>query len=206
MKFRTAKNTFQRDELVERLDLKPLNDMPELPLYGTEPRVQVQEPPRPLAGGRAAGPRLRRDRPARVLGVRRRGGRRVSQVHRAGASRSPTTSCPGRCWAASGTSPDAASRRARRSHWDAEVLEELVELLAETAPRGQFLWNNKQVVPFYVPGQTRTLGGRADQEDSTPSTCRSDRPQGPFPPGPLTGLGHDPQSSTASGPSATWCG
>ena len=27
---------------VERLDLKPLNDMPELPLYGTEPRVKVR--------------------------------------------------------------------------------------------------------------------------------------------------------------------
>ena len=42
MKFRTARNTFQRDELVERLDLKPLNDMPDLPLYGTEPRVRCR--------------------------------------------------------------------------------------------------------------------------------------------------------------------
>ena len=42
MKFRTARGTFQRDELVARLDLKPLNDMPDLPLYGTEPRVRVR--------------------------------------------------------------------------------------------------------------------------------------------------------------------
>ena len=42
MKFRTARNTFQREELVEKLDLKPLNDMPDLPLYGTEPRVRCR--------------------------------------------------------------------------------------------------------------------------------------------------------------------
>ena len=42
MKFRTARNTFRREELVARLDLKPLNDMPELPLYGTEPRVRCK--------------------------------------------------------------------------------------------------------------------------------------------------------------------
>ena len=39
MKFRTTRNTFRREELIEKLDLKPLNDMPDLPLYGTEPRV-----------------------------------------------------------------------------------------------------------------------------------------------------------------------
>ena len=42
MKFRTARGVFQRDELIARLDLKPLNDMPELPLYGTEPRTRVR--------------------------------------------------------------------------------------------------------------------------------------------------------------------
>ncbi len=42
MKFRTGRNTFRREELVPRLDLKPLNDMPDLPLYGTEPRVKCR--------------------------------------------------------------------------------------------------------------------------------------------------------------------
>ena len=42
MKFRTARGVFQRDELIARLDLKPLNDMPELPLYGTQPRTRVR--------------------------------------------------------------------------------------------------------------------------------------------------------------------
>jgi hypothetical protein len=32
-------------------------------------------------------------------------------------------------------------------------LEEVFELLTEIAPKAQFLWNNKQVVPIYLPGR-----------------------------------------------------
>ena len=80
LKFRTAKNTFSRDELVRRLDLKPLNDMPDLPLYGTEPRVKVRGLERAVAGDRAPRPRLQRYRPAGVLAVRRSGGGWLRQV------------------------------------------------------------------------------------------------------------------------------
>jgi excinuclease ABC subunit A len=41
----------------------------------------------------------------------------------------------------------------KRVFWDVEVLEELCELLAETAPDGQFLWNNQVLVHLMVPGQ-----------------------------------------------------
>ena len=34
----------------------------------------------------------------------------------------------------------------KRVDWDVEVLEDLCELLAESAPGAQFLWNNQQVV------------------------------------------------------------
>ena len=42
LKFRVARNTFQREELVKRLWLKPLNDIADLPVYGNEPRVQCK--------------------------------------------------------------------------------------------------------------------------------------------------------------------
>src|SRR5262249_9585452 len=35
LKFREAKKSFQRENLVERLDLKPLNEIHELPVYGS---------------------------------------------------------------------------------------------------------------------------------------------------------------------------
>ena len=42
MKFRVAKNTFRRDELLTNLQLKTLNELDELPVYGNQPRVQCK--------------------------------------------------------------------------------------------------------------------------------------------------------------------
>lgn len=42
LKFRVAANTFQRSELIGRLDLKPLNAVSGIPLYGTENRTKVR--------------------------------------------------------------------------------------------------------------------------------------------------------------------
>ena len=38
--------------------------------------------------------------------------------------------------------------------WDQEILEELIEMLADIAPGGQFLWNNQQLVHLIPPGHT----------------------------------------------------
>jgi excinuclease ABC subunit A len=46
MKFRVYRGTFQRDALIDALNLKTLNQLDEVPMYGNEPRVKV----------RAAGP------------------------------------------------------------------------------------------------------------------------------------------------------
>ncbi|HEX7448446.1 MAG TPA: excinuclease ABC subunit UvrA, partial [Pirellulales bacterium] len=43
LKFRVAKRTFQRDDLINQLDLKPLNEMHHLPVYGSEPRVKCKQ-------------------------------------------------------------------------------------------------------------------------------------------------------------------
>ena len=41
VKIRVPRNTFNKTSLPARLDLKPLNDIDEIPLYGTKPRVRV---------------------------------------------------------------------------------------------------------------------------------------------------------------------
>ena len=149
MKFRTARNTFRRDELIASLDLKPLNDMPDLPLYGTEARVRCknlhgpwqeievrvhtyQEIDRPefwkfidaaVAGFGRFTERVQQNpedlMPWKVLGRKWHFARRVSRP--AGPS-----SGNRRCW------------KSCASCWPAR------------RPPGQFLWNNKQVVPVYV--------------------------------------------------------
>ncbi len=42
LKFRMGRNTFQQDTLQAQLDLKPLDDIDELPIYGRGPRVRVK--------------------------------------------------------------------------------------------------------------------------------------------------------------------
>jgi hypothetical protein len=44
----------------------------------------------------------------------------------------------------------------KKPAWKPEVLEELLEMLHETVPKGQFLWNNQQVVHVMVPGVRRS--------------------------------------------------
>ena len=41
----------------------------------------------------------------------------------------------------------------KRVHWETEVLEELCELLSDTA-EGQFLWNNQQLIHFCLKGKS----------------------------------------------------
>src|SRR5439155_11052380 len=42
----------------------------------------------------------------------------------------------------------------KKVEWAPELLEELCELLSDTARDGQFLWNNQQVVHLFVPQQS----------------------------------------------------
>ena len=42
MKFRTTKGSFRREQIVSELDLKTLNEMHDLPIYGNEPRVRCK--------------------------------------------------------------------------------------------------------------------------------------------------------------------
>ena len=189
MKFRTARNTFSRDELVRRLDLKPLNDMPELPLYGTEPRVKV----RSLRGPwqeielRVHG-YSEIDRPEfwKFIDQAVGGFGKYSQQAQEQTDILQPWKQLGRKW-----------HFARRGfplggkvEWEMEVLEELVELLNETAPYGQLLWNNKQVVPLYVP-QQREAWAAVQTKKLDAVYLHLTGPKGRFPQGRITGLGFD---------------
>jgi excinuclease ABC subunit A len=151
LKLRVAKRTFQRDDLVSELDLKPLNEMHHLPVYGSEPRVKCKQLRGPWQEVQLAVHAYEEiDRPAfwqfleRAVEGFRTFTDRVQQQ--------PEDVMPwkvlGRKWHLSrkGFPPG------KRVSWDMEVLEELCELLAETAPNGQFLWNNQQVVHLFVNG------------------------------------------------------
>ena len=189
MKFRTARNTFSRDELVPRLDLKPLNDVPELPLYGTEPRVKIRSLRGPWQEIELRVHRYSEiDRPEFWSFIDQAVGgfdKYSQQVQQQTNILQPWKQL-GRKW-----------HFARRGfplgghvEWDMEVLEELVELLNETAPYGQLLWNNKQVVPLYVPQQHEPWAAvQTKKLDAV--YLHLTGPKGRFAQGRITGLGFE---------------
>ena len=80
----------------------------------------------------------------------------------------------------------------KKVHWDVEVLEDLMEMLAEIAPQGQFLWNNKQVVPVYVPEQ-REPWAAVQTKKLDAVYLHLMGPKGRFTLGQITDLGYNPE-------------
>jgi excinuclease ABC subunit A len=191
MKFRTAKNTFRRGELVEKLDLKPLNDVPDVPLYGTEPRVRCKNFRGPWQEVELrVHSHEEIDRPAfwqfvdrAVAGF----GKFTEKVQAQSDILQPWKQL-GRTWhfARKGFA------LGKKIHWDVEVLEDLTEMLAEIAPQGQFLWNNKQVVPIYVTGQHEPWAAMQTKKLDAVYLHLSG-PKGRFTLGQITDLGYNPE-------------
>jgi excinuclease ABC subunit A len=190
MKFRTTRNTFKQEELVRQLDLKPLNDMPELPLYGTQPRVKCKNLRGPWQEIELRVHSFEEiDRPEFWSFVDRAitgFGRFTERVQEHGDILQPWKIL-GRKWhfARKGFS------LGKKVLWDEKVLEKLMELLERTAPDGQILWNNKQVVPVYVPEQKEPWAAvQTKKLDAVYLHLLG--PKGRFTLGQITELGHEP--------------
>ena len=64
--------------------------------------------------------------------------------------------------------------------------------LIETAPKGQLLWNNKQVVPLYLPERKDPWASVLTKKTDAVHLVLTG-PKGRFALGRLTSLGHDPE-------------
>jgi excinuclease ABC subunit A len=194
LKFRTTKSTFRREELVRRLDLKPLNDMPDLPLYGTEPRVRCKNLRGPWQEVEL---RLHAyeeiDRPEfwgfvdqAIAGFRRFAER---------ARKRPEDLMP---WKALGRKWHFLRKgflKGGPPKWEPEVLEELCRLLERTAPGCRFGWGNKVLVPVHVgDGKIPWAAIQTKKPDAVHLDLFG--PKNRFPMGSLTELGRDPQLDT----------
>ncbi len=152
LKFRVARGTFRRDDLIERLKLTPLNELADLPVYGTGPRVRSKTLRGPWQEVQMQVHSLAEiNRPdfwqfveQAVAGFQRftqRVGQRPEELM--------PWKVLGRKWHFSrkGFPP------AKKILWEVDVLEELCEMLEAAAPTGQFLWNNQQLVHLLLPEQ-----------------------------------------------------
>jgi excinuclease ABC subunit A len=152
LKFRVAKNTFKRDTLIADLELKPLNDMEDLPVYGKEPRVKCKNLRGPFQEVQLRVHSYEEiDTPAfwKFLDRAIAGFQKFADRARTSPDDIMPWKVLGQKWhfARKGFPPG------KPPAWDTEVLEELCELLVEAVPQGQFLWNNQQVVHVFVSGQ-----------------------------------------------------
>jgi excinuclease ABC subunit A len=152
LKFRVAKNSFKRETLVALLGLKPLNDLPDLPVYGNEPRVKCKNLRGPFQEVQLQVHSLEEvDKAAfwKFIDAAIAGFGKFAERVRQNPEDIMPWKVLGQKWhfARKGFPPG------KTPAWDADLLEELCERLTDTAPKGQFLWNNQQLVHMFVPEQ-----------------------------------------------------
>ncbi|QDT70285.1 UvrABC system protein A [Planctomycetes bacterium MalM25] len=151
LKFRTAKRTFNRDTLSAEIDLPPLNDLDDIEAYGSGPRVKCKNLRGPWQEVQVAVHNFKEiDKPEFWAMVEKAVAGFQKFVTR--EEKKPEDHMPwkvlGQKWhlARKGFSPG------KKVKWQPELLEELLELLAEATPSGEYLWNNKVLVHRMAPG------------------------------------------------------
>ena len=152
LKFRVPRNTFRREELVAQLDLKPLNELPDLPIYGTEPRVKCKNLPGPWQEVQLRVHAWNEvDRPEfwQLLERAVEGFGRVAERTQQNPADLTPWKVLGQKWHFSrkGFPPG------KKVYWETDVLQQLCDLLSEVATEGGFLWSSQQVVHLRVAAQ-----------------------------------------------------
>ncbi|MDR1959814.1 MAG: ATP-binding cassette domain-containing protein [Planctomycetaceae bacterium] len=154
LKFRTAKNTFKRELLIQRLNLLPLNDMQDIPLYGTEPRIRVHNTRGPFQEIELKIHSYEEfDRPefAEFLETAIRGFAKFTEKIRKTQDQLTPWKILKEKWHFTPKGYIGGSTPV----WDYPLLEEVFTLLKETAPEAKIHWTNKILVSFYLPGDKK---------------------------------------------------
>lgn len=153
LKFRVYRGTFRRDELLTRIQLKTLNQLADLPIYGNEPRVKVKAQKGPWQEVEIHVNSLEEiDTPEfwSFLTDAIAGFLRATDRNEVKEEDLTPWKVLGQKWhflRNKGFPPG------KKPQWEADILEELFEMLRDAAPDGQFLWNNQQLVHLIVPEQ-----------------------------------------------------
>ncbi len=152
LKFRVARNTFRHQELLDRLQLKTLNQMDELPIYGNEPRVKCRSlrgPWQEVQINAHAWDEINTPQFWSFLEESVAGFQKYTQL----TELKPEDHMP---WKKLGQRWHFLRKgfpAGKPIMWELAAWEELYEMLQELAPDGQFLWNNQVLVHLYLAGQ-----------------------------------------------------
>lgn len=152
MKFRVNRGTFKKQELIERLPLKTLNEMDELPIYGNQPRVKCKNAYGPWQEIEIRAYTLEEiDTPEFWIFLDEAidGFLKKTDSGKASIEDQMPWKKLGQKW----HFLRKGFTLGKKVEWEVPVLEELVQVLTDAAPQGQFLWNNQVLVHLIVPGQ-----------------------------------------------------
>ena len=201
VKFRVPRNTFSKASLAARLDLKPLNDIEEIPLYGTKPRVRVT--PKYRWQEIEIRPHSWKEIDRKEFWdffetcIREFSGFVEGKVE-------PKDLMP---WKVLGKTWHSMARGligGKDLLWDLSLLAELFDKIEKTAPDLRAVWTNKVLVPFYRPApRRRTFAAKTPDRRVLPDivvhTKRVDAiyvdvyvPKNSVPLGRIQSIGNDP--------------
>jgi excinuclease ABC subunit A len=149
LKFRVRRNTFRQEELRQRFDLKPLDELDELPVYGRGARVKAKNLKGPWQEVSITVHWLKEiNTPAFSEFLQEACDSYLGQIHKAKLNPADLTPWKmlGRKW--------HVSRKGfpsnKRVPWDADLLEKLFDTLESALPDANTDYGNKQVVYFRV--------------------------------------------------------
>ncbi len=147
LKFRVRRNQFRQDELQQQLQLRRLDDVDELPVYGRSERVRVKNLKGPWQEVAITVHWLREiDTPEFQQFLEQAVDSFLKKSQQAKLNPDDLTPWKvlGRKWHLSRKGFPSGKRVA----WDATVLEKLADLLEKAVPEAQVDWTNKQVAYF----------------------------------------------------------
>ncbi|MEM8678329.1 MAG: excinuclease ABC subunit UvrA [Planctomycetota bacterium] len=194
LKFRVTRNTFKREALEKRFKLKTLNEMDDIPMYSNEPRVKCKNLRGPwqevefrlFSLDEARHPEFERFLQEAVAGFEKISDR---------AAANPEDVMP---WKVMGQKWHLSRKGfppGKKVKWQVGLLEELLDLLDETAGDGQFLWNNQVLVHRMVKGLKEPWATVLTKKlDQIELHLRS--PKGEFALGQILDLGRNPTLET----------
>ncbi|MBM4004367.1 MAG: excinuclease ABC subunit UvrA [Planctomycetes bacterium] len=196
MKFRVARGTFKQQELQERVKLKTLNELHELPIYGNEPRVKYKSIGGPWQEAEIRAHTFEEiDTPEfwSFLEESVHGYCKVAERQAAMRGHHLPWQALGIKWHFMRKGfPDG-----RTVEWDDHLLEKLHALLQQVAPHAEFVWGNRT---FYKCNIERDLPSWAIVYTKNPTALtlmlRSRKNQVPL--GAITGFGCEQQVDGSS--------
>ena len=196
LKFHVPKKTFDQATLVKKLRLKPLNDMPDLPVYGTSPRVKCRAARGPWQEVQVkihSYAEIDRKPFWEFLDTAIAAFGQASSA----VAQNPEDLMPwralGRKWHASrkGFPPG------RRVAWPVDLLDQLCTVLESAAPQCEYDWQQQQVVHLTPPRQSATWATIQTKRAASLDLVLNG-PEGRFTQGQISDLGHEPQHKSGN--------